>query len=159
MSRYYRPELSKAKKNYPIVVFEIGSPGFNGFFKLYRDKHGRNPYYNSKGLSVPSSWKIPESWTFSEETGYWYTPDEMHNAGYSLIEDEWIHPNDIRRREIEKQTAEFEAKVAARKSFEGHLRQVNATGRKDTILTSPAGVSGEADIYKKKLQNLKEVTR
>jgi hypothetical protein len=159
MANYYRPELAKAKEGQSKVWFDNGSPGFNGYFKWYRFNYGTNPTSNSKGLNAPADWRAPDDWTFSGQTGHWYTPTEMRNAGYSKIEGEWLHPNDIRKREIDRQNAEFDAKVALRKKTEGRMRQVHALGRKKTILTGPEGVMSKAKISQEILKRSKGVMK
>ncbi|WP_415713242.1 hypothetical protein [Maridesulfovibrio sp.] len=110
-------------------------------------------------MNAPADWRVPEDWTFSEKTGHWYTPAEMQNAGYSKIDGEWLHPNDIRQREVDRQNAEFDAKVALRKETQGRMRKVHALGRKKTILTGPDGVSGKAKISKEFLNRSKGVLK
>ena len=110
-------------------------------------------------MNAPADWRAPDEWTFSGQTGHWYTPTEMRNAGYSKIEGEWLHPNDIRKREIDRQNAEFDAKVALRKKTEGRMRQVHALGRKKTILTGPEGVMSKAKISQEILKRSKGVMK
>lgn len=155
MSGYYRPDLPESGKS--TVWFDYGSPGFNGYFKWHKTTYGTNPSFNASGLSAPSNWQMPDDWTFSDATGHWYTPGEMNNAGFNFIDGEWLHPNDIRKREIDKENADIEARIAARKSTEGRMRQVHAVGRKKTILTGPVGVSGVAKVEKQFLQSSKGV--
>lgn len=97
-------------------------------------------------MNAPAQWEVPADWTFSEKTGHWYTPGEMNNAGYNLIDGEWLHPNDIRQREVNRMNAELDAKIAARKASEDRLRKVRASGRDKTILTGSDGVSGSVKI-------------
>ncbi|ACS80405.1 hypothetical protein [Maridesulfovibrio salexigens] len=159
MADYYRPDLPAAKEGQSNVWFANGSPGFNGYFKWHRYTYGTNPSSSTEGLTAPADWRAPEDWTFSKKTGHWYTPGEMQNAGYSRIDGEWLHPNDIRQREVDRQNAEFEAKLARRKESEGRMRKVHALGRKKTILTGPDGAAGKATISKEFLNRSKGVMK
>lgn len=159
MPNYYRPDLPEARKGQSSVWYDNGSPGFNGYFKWHRHTYGTNPSSNKKGLSAPADWRVPTDWTFSEKTGHWYTPGEMQNAGYSKIDDEWLHPNDIRQRDVDRQNVEFEANVALRKKTEGRMRKVHALGRKKTILTGANGVAGKASVVKETLDRSKGVMK
>lgn len=155
MAKFYRPQLPTAPQGRGSVWYDIHSPGFNGYFKWHRTTYGTNPRSNTKGLNAPSDWQPPTDWTFSEKTGHWYTPDEMHKAGYNLIDGEWLHPNDIRQREVDRQNAELDAKIARRTASEKKFRQVRAAGRMKTILTGANGVAGKAMVKKEQLHNSK----
>jgi hypothetical protein len=159
MSNYYRPDLPSAKDGQSSVWFANGSPGFNGYFKWHRFTYGTNPSSSKEGLNAPADWRTPADWTFSEKTGHWYTPGEMQNAGFSKIDGEWLHPNDIRQREVDRQNAELKAMVARRRESEGRMRKVRAFGRKNTILTGPDGVAGKAKISREFLNHSKGVLK
>ncbi|OEU66973.1 MAG: aminobutyrate aminotransferase [Desulfovibrio sp. S3730MH75] len=157
MSNYYRPTLPTANGNESKVWYDYGSPGFNGYFKWHKTTYGTNPSSNNKGLKAPAGWGIPEDWTFSDKTGHWYTPGEMTNAGFSQIDNEWLHPNDIRKREVDAQNAELDLKIKTRRATEGRMRNVHSLGRKKTILTGPDGVVAGAKVQKKILHSSKGV--
>jgi len=159
VATFYRPELPKAAKGQASVWYNKDSPGFNGYYKWHRSTYGTNPGSNDQGLNAPSHWEVPAEWTFSEATGHWYTPSEMHNAGYNKIEGEWLHPNDIRKREVDRQNAELDAQIAARRKREKTFRRVHAAGRVKTILTGAKGVKGEAQVNKEFLHNSKGVLK
>ncbi|MBI9112814.1 aminobutyrate aminotransferase [Maridesulfovibrio ferrireducens] len=157
MSSYYRPELPGPKSGKSDVWFDRDSPGFNGYFKWHKTTYGTNPSFNSKGLNAPADWGMPKDWTYSDSTGHWYTPAEMTNAGFNQIDGQWLHPNDIRKQEIDTANAELDAKIASRKATEGRMRKVHAFGRKKTILTGPVGATGVVKVEKHFLQNSKGV--
>ncbi|WP_320169513.1 aminobutyrate aminotransferase [Maridesulfovibrio sp.] len=154
MANFYRPQLG-AGTGSGSVWYEKNSPGFNGYFKWHRLTYGTNPSSNNKGLNAPSGWQPPDDWTFSDKTGHWYTPGEMQNAGYNLIDGEWLHPNDIRQREVDRENAELDARIARREASESRFRKVRAAGRIKTILTGSNGVAGKALVKKEILQNSK----
>ncbi|WP_432735820.1 aminobutyrate aminotransferase [Maridesulfovibrio sp. FT414] len=153
MADFYRPALPTAPQGRDSVWYQKDSPGFNGYFKWHRTTYGTNPKSNDKGLNAPAQWQPPQDWTFSGQTGHWYTPSEMQNAGYNLIDGEWLHPNDIRKREVDRQNAEIDAKIARREASEKSFRAIRAAGRAKTILTGANGVAGKALIKRETLQN------
>lgn len=159
MPNYYRPDLPPAQEGRSNVWFANGSPGFNGYFKWHRYTYGTNPSAKKNGLNAPADWRVPADWTFSEQTGHWYTPAEMQKAGFSRIDGEWLHPNDIRQREVDRQNAEFDASMARRKETQGRMRKVHALGRRNTILTGPDGVAGKAKISREILNRSKGVLK
>ncbi|WP_419783421.1 aminobutyrate aminotransferase [Maridesulfovibrio sp.] len=159
MPNYYRPDLPKAEEGQPQVWFDNGSPGFNGYYKWHRYTYGTNPSSNNRGLNAPADWRVPEDWTFSSGTGHWYTPTEMKDAGFNRINGDWLHPNDIRQREVERQNAEFDARLAARKKSQSRMRKVHALGRKATILTGPDGVVAKAEVGKEVLDRYEGVMK
>ena len=159
MAKFFRPQLPAAPQGRDSVWYQKDSPGFNGYYKWHRTTYGTNPRSNNSGLSAPASWQPPEDWTFSDSTGHWYTPGEMQNAGYNLIDGEWLHPNDIRQREVGRQNAELDARIARRKASEDKFRLVRAAGRAKTILTGANGVAGNAMVKRQALQNSKGVRK
>lgn len=162
MADFYRPELVSDRRwvslsdNNPgssRAWYDKGTPGFNGYFKWHQATYGSYPQYSPQGLSAPADWQPPEDWTYSAQTGHWYTPTEMKNAGYDLQNGKWVDPNEARRAEVEKQTAEFDAQTARRRNTESRLRSVKAAGRAATILTGAHGVAGKALLRRETLQN------
>ncbi len=152
---YNRPELPKAKPGSSSIWFDENSPGYNGYYKWHMSTYGSAPSLNVGGLNAPAHWEAPDDWAFSQNTGYWYTPAEMNNAGYNLTDGQWLHPNDIRQREVDKQNAELDIKIAARRVSEERFRNIRAAGREKMILTGSKGAAGVAMVKKEILHNSK----
>lgn len=159
MAKFYRPELPQAEKGESSVWYQKDSPGYNGYFKWHRSSYGTNPGTKNSGLDAPAHWQTPADWTFSEATGHWYTPSEMQNAGYNKIKGEWLHPNDLRKREVDRQNAELDTRIASRRVNDKKFREVHAAGRGKTILTGAKGVAESAQVKKEILHNSKGVLK
>lgn len=159
MGSFYRPKLPTAVEGQSNVIFEQGTPGFNAYYKWAQEKNGVGPYVLRHKIVAPSDWEPPADWTYSSQTGFWYSPKEMTNAGYLQEDGQWIHKNEIKKREIERQNAELDARIAKRKATEGRLRSVFSKGRNQTILTSANGVNGSAEVLKKNLSEVKGIMK
>lgn len=159
MGLFYRPEMPKGEVHNSRVKYSYGTPAFNAYYKWSFNKTGVKPFILAGKIAAPVDWKPPEDWTYSDETGFWYTPKEMTDAGYVQQNGEWLHKNEIKRREVERQNAELEAKIARIKATQGRMRDVFAKGRGRTILTSAGGVKGSADVIRSKLTEAKGVLK
>lgn len=159
MGSFYRPDMPAGEDGQSRVIYTQGTPAFNAYYKWYEQQHGIGPRVGGGKTTADRGWQPPEDWTYSSETGYWYTPEEMTNAGYVQENGNWIHTNEIKKREIDKQNAELESKIATRRETQGRLRDVLSKGRSRTILTSSLGVKNKADILQEKLSEASGVLK
>lgn len=159
MGSFYRPDLPSAAQGSSRVRYERDSPGFNAYYKWYQEQNGKGPNLRGNKLYAPAGWQPPSDWTYSEQTGHWYSPQEMTDAGYNRVEGEWLHRNDLKRREVERKNAELDARIARRKATEERFRGIRSRGRKETILTSAEGAGGAAEVIKRKLSGVKGVMK
>jgi hypothetical protein len=159
MGSFYRPQMPEGERHNSKVYYKNGTPAFNAYYKWSLNETGVKPHIFVGRLAAPVGWEPPEDWTYSDETGFWYTPKEMTDAGYVQQDGEWLHKNEIKRREVERQNAELEAKISRIKATQGRMRDVYAKGRGRTILTSAGGVQGGADVVRSKLNEAKGVLK